>query len=378
MGGGDKGKPPISTPSSDEEGPATVDEDEESQQTGLPEQVPKENPDESDDEESGVPSTPPTSVSTGGGSPGDPPVTPPPTETPESPPEEPEECEEGESEPPEPTSEEQTQEPEFEQPEDVDDSEEDDDDDEEDEQQASVVIHSDAWDNVGLGLYPIRYQLQEEYGDQIEFEDRLVPMRSFESPQSMPEKWGLGSQRHGMPVDSSIWSRDPPESTEVSNRAFAAARIQSLSLADEYMRRLRIAAIVEGRNIENRSTALELAAEVGLDPDQLKDDWDEVDVQKSRRDVEVPETTIHIDGRTVSQQGYLHIDDLKMIFEQAGLDEGDPQDLVGFVDEYGPVATKEVQQVYGLSRNEAMERLRNNGRVRTAEYGDATLWTTVN
>ena len=31
------------------------------------------------------------------------------------------------------------------------------DDNDEAEQEARVVIHSDSWDNIGFGLYPIRY-----------------------------------------------------------------------------------------------------------------------------------------------------------------------------------------------------------------------------
>jgi hypothetical protein len=241
---------------------------------------------------------------------------------------------------------------------------------------AQVVVHSDPWDNVGFGLYPIRYQLEEEYGDQVEIYDWLVPVRTFESPEEMAEKWERDARRHEMPVDTSIWSSDSPESTELSNRAFVAAREQSVVLAKDDIRRLRVASIAEGRNIEDRETLVELADEVGLNVDQLDEDWDDMDIRTSTRTADLPKTTVHIDGETFTQSGYLHVDDLKMPFEQAGLEEGDPQPLYGFVDEYEPVAVEEIRQVYGLSREEALSKLQNTGGVESVEFGDTTLWTT--
>ena len=383
MGGGDRGEPLLG-PTTDDSGSSSPDEDDESRQSGIHEHVPEEQSVESEkdekDEEPENPSNTPPSGGTGGGPGGAVPVAPP-SETPEPPTEEPEdnEDEEQESGPPEP-------EPEPEQPdipeeepdinddaEDVDDEEDEND---EDDQEAQVIVHSDSWDNVGFGLYPIRYQLKEEYGDQVQFDDRVVPVRDFESPEKMADTWGRDSRRHEMPVDSSVWGDDAPESTEVSNRAYVAARKQGTPLATDYMRRLRVAAIAEARNIEDQEILLELAGEAGLDADQLEEDWDDVHVRTSRREIETPKTTIHIDGETITQPGYLHVDDLKLLFEQAGLNEEDPQPLAGFVDEYGPVTVKEVQQVYGLDEGEALEQLRSTERILPVEYGTSTFWTT--
>ena len=64
---------------------------------------------------------------------------------------------------------------------------------------------------------------------------------------------------------------------------------------------------------------VELANEVGLDGDQLNKDWDNVDVRTSTGSVDLPKTTVNLDGETITQSGYLHVDDLKMTLEQAGL-----------------------------------------------------------
>ena len=242
------------------------------------------------------------------------------------------------------------------------------------QQEVQIVVHSDAWDDVGFGIYPIRYQLKEEYGDKVSITDAVVAVREFDQPQQMAQKWQDNASRHEMPIDSSIWNSDPPESTELSNRVFKAAREQSGALAEKFIRRLRIESIAAGQNIEDEEKLTEIAREVGLDTRQLHRDWETVAVSGSRRELDTSKTTIHIDGETVTQTGYLHIDDIKMMLDQIDLEESDPQPLLDFVAEYGPVATKEVQQVYGLTKQEATDKLQQHTVIISAEFGESTFW----
>lgn len=372
MGGGDSGTPPIGPPpgggggaggggAGSAGGGGSAGDD--SEPSG------EENPEEEPTPEETTPSDEPEGPSATGA----------PAPTPEEPPaEEADEPDDEESDAEEkPATPPEVPEPEPEPPDEESDAEEDDEDDDDDEEDqiAQVVIHSDPWDNVGFGLYPIRYQLKEEYGNQVRIDDQLVPIREFESPDEMGAQWEQDARRHEMPVDPGVWSANPPESTALSNRAFAAAREQSIARAKDFIRRLRVAAIVEGRNIEDRETLLELAGEVGLDTDKLAANWDDVDVRVSTRDIDTPKTTIHVDGTTVAQTGYLHVDDLKMMFEQAGLEEEDPQSLPGFVDEYGPVALKEVRQVYGWDEATARNELRAVDGIEPVMFGNTKFWT---
>lgn len=242
------------------------------------------------------------------------------------------------------------------------------------QQEVQIVVHSDAWDDVGFGLYPIRYQLKEKYGDKVSITDAVAAVREFHQPQRMAQNWQDNVSRHEMPIDSSIWKSDPPESTELSNRVFKAAREQSRTLSKKFIRRLRIESIAAGENIENEEKLMEIAREVGLDTRQLHRDWEAVDVSGSRREPTTPKTTIHIDGETVTQTGYLHIDDIKMMLDQIGLEESDPQPLVDFVAEYEPVATKEIQQVYDLTEQEAIDKLQQHTRIISADFGKSTFW----
>jgi predicted DsbA family dithiol-disulfide isomerase len=397
MGDGTTPEPPID--SGGDNSSEDVDEDE-TQPTGLDDHTPESSPEDPEETEETDNSSTPSGAPTGGGpSGGGAPVGDAPTPTPtpeETPEEEPNDDEESEPESPDvPETPEESQpneereQPEHEQPdheepedsddterEDSDDDDDDDDDDEEEKQEAQIVIHSDAWDSIGWGIYPVRLQLKEEYGDQVQFDDRLVPVRDFDSSEEMIQYWEKWEPRHGMPVNTDIWEEQPPKSTELANRAFAAARKQSIPLAKRFMRRLRIAAIVEGVNIENQEILFELAQNVGLDADQLKDDWDDVNIQKSSRDVETPKTTIHVDGETITQPGLVTVNDLKTPLKRAGLEADDPQPLPGFVDEYGPVAMKEIKQVYDYTREEALGELNSADDIVAVEYGNTTFWTT--
>lgn len=392
MGDGTDPEPPISSGDGGDSSDNNR-EDEETRPTGLDDHSPDAEPEETEEVEE--PSTPGGGTPSGGGRGGAPagaPVGIPsdPTPTPEDPsgeepgdgedletPEEPEppEDSEPEREPEQPDEEpDQNEDSEGSEQEDEDDDE---DDDEEEEREAQIVVHSDPWDSIGWGIYPVRLQLKEEYGDQIQFDDRLVPVRGFDSPEEMEQYWEKWAPRHGMPVNTDIWSDDPPESTELANRAFAAAREQSIPRAKRFLRRLRVAATVEGTNIENRETLFDLARNVGLDTDQLEEDWDDVHVRTSVREVETPKTTIHVDGETVTQPGLVTANDLKTPLKRAGLEADDPQPLPGFVDEHGPVALEEVRQVYDYSKEEALKQLQTTEGVEPVEYGETTFWVTM-
>lgn len=218
--------------------------------------------------------------------------------------------------------------------------------------------------------------MKEEYGDQVQFDDRLVPVREFESLEEMKQHWEKWAPRHEMPMNTDIWTDDPPESTELANHTFAAAREQSTPRAKRYMRRLKEAAVVEGINIEDRDTLLELAQNVGLETNQLEEDGDNVRVRTNVGEVETPKTTIHVDGETITQPGLVTINDVKTPLKRAGLEADDPQPLYGFVDEHGPVALTEVRQVYGFDEVEALQELQTMEGVESVKYGDSTFWIT--
>jgi len=380
MGDGTNPEPPINSGGGGDSDDNNR-EDEETQPRGLDDYNSDDEPEETEDiDEPSNPDTGTPSVSGGGGAPVGVPSDP--TSTQEDP--SAEEINEGEepenpedAEPPEDSGPELEPEQPNEKPDQNDGSEEseqDDEDDEEEDQEAQIVIHSDPWDSIGWGIYPVRLQLKEEYGDQVQFDDRLVPIREFNSPEEMEQHWDKWAPRHGMPVNTEVWINDPPESTELANRAFKAARQQSIPRAKQFMRRLKMATNVEGTNIEDRETVFDLAENVGLDTDQLDEDWDDVHVRTTVREIGTPKTTIHVDGETITQPGLVTANDLKTPLKRAGLEADEPQPLKSFVDEHGPVAMKEVRQVYDYNKEEALTELQTTEGIEPVEYGETIFW----
>jgi len=260
---------------------------------------------------------------------------------------------------------------------DDDDNDDDDDDDDDDEEtEATITQYADPWDNVAFGLYPVYYQLQEEYGDQLEIEYDLVPVREFDDPARMGEKWEQDDRKHRMPVNADVWADDPPSSTAVANRAIKAVQEVDSESLGEYLRRLRVAAIVEGRNIEDKELLLELAENVGVNSDKIEDSWDSVHVRTSSAEVTTPKTEVEIEEETFTQRGMIHVDDLKMPLERAGLKPENLPEVEEFVEKYGPVTVGEIGQVCVLEdRKSVLKELESNERLVPVEYGQETFWT---
>jgi len=281
--------------------------------------------------------------------------------------------------PDEPGEETETDEPEEPQepetPDENPEEDEEEDDDDEEEQEPKVVQYSDPWDDVSWGLYPIMLKIEERYGHEVDTDYQLVPVREFNDPDEMASKWERDSLRHKMPIDVSVWDENPPESTELANRAYLAVIQQGPNAAQRYLRRLRIATMVEGTNIEDKDTLFELAKNAGLDTDRLEDAWDDVEPRQTKRVPSPPFTKFHVDGEEVTQPGYLHYDDIVDIFDQAGISDEEPQSLSGFVTEHGSVTTKEVMTVYEWSQERAEEELQQQEEIVPVEIGVGSFWT---
>lgn len=94
------------------------------------------------------------------------------------------------------------------------------------------------------------------------FED---PVNSIRRPAQMGPLWMQAERTTGMPMDPRVWHDDPPDSSWPACRAFKTAELQSAFAGDLYLRRMRRAFMVEGRNIARREILLELAEDCGLE-----------------------------------------------------------------------------------------------------------------
>ncbi|KKM99995.1 hypothetical protein LCGC14_1142320, partial [marine sediment metagenome] len=132
---------------------------------------------------------------------------------------------------------------------------------------------------------PILRKIKEHFGEKVKILFKMGGLvddiKTFYDPsneiggtnifEQVAIHWEDASSRHGMPVDSRGFQdlKNDFKSTHPANIAYKAAQMQNQNLANKFLRRLREAAAAERKAIHNVETQLELAKEVGLNPDKF-------------------------------------------------------------------------------------------------------------
>ncbi|WP_336325591.1 DsbA family protein [Halovenus sp. HT40] len=253
------------------------------------------------------------------------------------------------------------------------------------------------------GAEPLLRRLEEVYGKQLhvefvmggliaDFDSFHDPANGITEPSDVAPHWEEAAARHGMPVDADVWHENPPQSSYPASIAFEAAEFQERDLANQYLRRLREAFATERRKIDERDVLLELAADVGLDTDKL-----ETDIESDRakaafeedraytRDLGVQTfPTFRISGNDTkqwlagSQSFETVVSELEAV--DPGLEQTAPRPLSEFIEQYTPVATREVAEVYELEDETAEKRLQElatDGVIERSRRGTGSLWKSV-
>ncbi len=112
------------------------------------------------------------------------------------------------------------------------------------------------------------------------------PFNDINSPTQMGPQWFQVREMSGMPLDARIWHVDPPASSYPACIAMKAAERQGQGVAEDYLRRLREAVMMERRNIARQDILLAIAQETAL----ASSKGNMLDVERFRDDLSVPET----------------------------------------------------------------------------------------
>lgn len=187
----------------------------------------------------------------------------------------------------------------------------------------------------------------------------------------MREQWEASTDIHDMPVDPDFWE-DPPESTELVNRALVAAMRQGAG--EPYLQALWREGIAGGQNLNDEVSLDSLASRMQLDVDKFQEDMEDADLETDTELDELPLTQVPIKGHTQSWTGNVHYTDFKEQFIFKGLDEGEPQELVEFIEEHEPASIAEVMEVYQWDREEAESELRDADGIYSMNIGEGTFW----
>ncbi|MFC7131981.1 MULTISPECIES: DsbA family oxidoreductase [Salinibaculum] len=270
----------------------------------------------------------------------------------------------------------------------------------EDEAKPTLTQFTDPMCTWCWGSEPVITHLRVAYGDQLrieyvmgglveDFEEFYDAANDISEPSEVAPHWEEAADHHGMPVDTAVFDSDPPQSTYPASTAFAAARLQDRETAHRYLRRLREAVAMEGRNLNRREVQREIAAEVGLDTDRLVADIEdgtakaafEADLQRTRAAGVRAFPTYRVGGPDGERQasGFQSFDALADLLHEVApdLERRETPPVETFVDRYAPVATREVAEVYGFDRGKAtqtLESLADSGQVRPETRGTGRVW----
>lgn len=245
---------------------------------------------------------------------------------------------------------------------------------------------------------PQLLRLREVYRDQLEVrwimgglvEDMATfvdAANGISTTAQVAPHWREVSERSGQPIDQRLMLdiTDPHWSTWPACIAVKAAERQGAAVGDRYLRRLRRAVMTERLNVAERTVALRLAEEVqGLDVGQLAIDLDEAQdafradlllgqeygvtgfptllfVRPAASPSEVPDGILV--GGHRSLQTYLQVLDRLV----PGLEPAAPRPIPELIAAYGPLTTRELEEITGTAR----ERLDLAGLVRIeVPYGE--------
>ncbi len=250
-----------------------------------------------------------------------------------------------------------------------------------------LVAYTDPYCTWCWGSEPILRHLQEAYGDQLSIRyvmgGLVEDSKTFNDPmngiggsnwlQAIADHWVEASRRHGMPVAVTEFVRTPFASTWPSNIAYEAAKLQDVTLANRYLRRLREVAATEGAGLDRVELLADLAQETGLERNrfmadfkgQAEDEFAQDRRECLARDVRgFPTFLVAADGKERLARGYRTYEQMVGLID---LLAGEPVErrkpafsdfsVLDFVEKYGSAAVREISEVFEVPNAQAVEAL---------------------
>lgn len=161
------------------------------------------------------------------------------------------------------------------------------------EKTLKIIYFTDPICSSCWGIEPQLRKLKLAYGDHFAIEYRmggLLPDWSYNSggisgPKDVAKHWDEVSVYYDMPIDGDVWLEDPLSSSFPPSIAFKAAQMQDEKKAIDFLRKMREYLFLEKKNIEKWEIVEKVAIETGLNPVQLKKDYESKAVQLFQNDL---------------------------------------------------------------------------------------------
>jgi 2-hydroxychromene-2-carboxylate isomerase len=134
--------------------------------------------------------------------------------------------------------------------------------------QLDVVLFTDPACPFAFSAEPVRLRLRWHYGDQLAWRMRMIVLTLEPGEAEKLAEGAPGLQRrYRMPIDPAPYAR--PASSEPACRAVVAARLYAPEHEAPLLRRLRVRTMLGGL-LDDPELLAAAAADVGLDPDELR------------------------------------------------------------------------------------------------------------
>ncbi len=157
-----------------------------------------------------------------------------------------------------------------------------------------IVYFTDPICSTCWTIQPQLRKLRATYGSSIDFRyvmaGLLPSWKNFNrwgitSPSDVYHHWNDEADKSGMPIDPTIWIKDPLESSYSPSIAFKAAQLQDIDKAILMLRRLNELIFMESDNITKAEVIKRAAYDVGLDAARLMRDFNKNAVMMFQEDL---------------------------------------------------------------------------------------------
>lgn len=248
-------------------------------------------------------------------------------------------------------------------------------------------------------MEPVLKKLHIEYGHLFSIRHvisgKLASLNNGKNKnfENIAQVWEKTASRSGMSCDGSIWENNPISSPFAASIAIKAAELQGKRLATRFLRKLQEFLFVNKQDISNINVLTECARQVGLDVTEFLDDIHSTSAArgfqcdlKITSEMEVSEIpSLVFFNQNIEEEGikvsgaYPYSIYVNIIEEMLGTlpEPSKRPNLEEFMESFQFVATKEIEVVYDMTKNEVeyqMKRLALKQVVQRipAKYG--TFW----
>ena len=241
-------------------------------------------------------------------------------------------------------------------------------------------------------------KLLVEYGDNIALEYHmggLLPSWDMftsgpiSKPADMGHHWDELGARSEMPIDGEVWRADPLSSSYPPCRAYKAAELQGKENASRFLRRIREMVMLENKNIARLEHLEQAAADSGLDPARLVDDYNSRSQQLFQKDLELRAqygvrgfpAVFFVNGASnqILVYGSKPYENYAAAIRELAPSAEKKQALAGgdLFDRYPTLTTKEYSVITGVSMQEAehiLTALEQKGAIQKQPVKNGVLW----